>query len=402
METIKIPTIQELYDMIIDDYKARTSQEPPLLRRAVIKFMAWAFAGVVILLWRYGAWQYLQVFVDTASLDALKKWGDLRNIEYNDGQTAILTITLEGVTASTILNGTIWKSLDNGLTYQAITDTPVVGGVAVVSVQATVEGSSGNLDIGSTLNLTNPLTGIPDTAEVTSISQSGEEAEDIETYRTKVIVAYKRPPQGGSASDYFLWVTEVEGIEDCLVYVITAGQVDLYPIKTGSGTDRTPTGSISINPFPTWTNGIEDTVTGSGQKLAIYNSIQKTSDSTIQNRRPIQVPVTINDPEYVEFGVEIIGLDPTSAELRAGIKGAIQAELDSKRPHIPALNYSQTRARINQTKISAVVQETIEAYGGGGFTSLDLFYESGTVSEYTLGVGELSVLSSLIINGIEV
>jgi len=399
MSTIKTPTTQELYDMIINDYKTRTSQEPPLLRRAVIKFLAWGFSGVVVLLWKFGAWQYLQVFIETAELEALMKWGSLRNVEYNYGQTAEIQLTLIGVTAEKVLAGTIFKSPDNGLTYKSSVDSSVIEGVSVVSVTADTEGTIGNLTIGSILNITNPITGIPENGEVTSIITTGEEPEDINVYRTRVIFAYKRPPQGGSASDYYLWATEVEGIDDCLVYVFTPGEVTLYPIATGSGLNRTASGSLDINPFPNYKNGIALPQVGSGQKLAIYNSIEKSADSLIQNRRPIQVPVVISDPVYINFNIVISGLTPNTSEINAGIKSALIEHLDTRKPQVPALGYTLTDARVNQIKLASVVQETIEAYGGGSFTSLVLKRETTSTSQYTLQMGQLAVLNSLEING---
>ncbi len=401
MATVKTPSIEEIYQAILDDYQARTSQEVPLVRRAVIKFIAWGLSGVVSLLWKYGSWQYLQVFVETAELEALKKWGSLRGIDYNEGTTATLNITLSNVTASVILAGTIWRSSDNGLTYISQNNTAVVEGVAVVSVVASDEGTQGNLPIGAILNITNPLTGIPETSEVTSVTQTGEEPEDIEVYRTRVAFAYRRPPQGGSASDYYLWTTSVEGINDCLVYVFDAGKVTLYPIASGSGLERTATGAITINPFPEFIDGIETAQTGTGQKLAIYNAIQ-SDGGTIQNRRPIQVPVEILDPTYIELEVVITGLTPNNADIRAGIKQSLITYLDTKKPQIPALDYTQTLARINQTKLASIVQETIESFGGGSFTTLTLNKDGTEIDQYTLGYGELSVLDRLEINGAEV
>ena len=47
MATFKKPTIQEIYNTIINDYKTRANIKIPILKRALVKCFAYAIAGII-------------------------------------------------------------------------------------------------------------------------------------------------------------------------------------------------------------------------------------------------------------------------------------------------------------------------------------------------------------------
>jgi len=399
MQPFDTPTVQNIYDTIIADYESRTGETVPLLKKAAIKFLAFAFAGVVVLLWRYGAWQYLQIFVQTADLDALKLWGAQVGIDYQVGDTAVLTGSVTGATASIITTEASYLSPDNGIVYKVQANAPVSGGNATITVAALQTGSIGNLDNGSIINLTNPLTGVPETATIASTVTIGSDDESTKAYRARVLAAYSNPPQGGSASDYFQWSTEVTEIVDAYVYVITPGQVRVYPVKDGSGTDRVPGGSVSPNPFPEYVGGLEQPITGTGLLFEVAESINSDGNG-VQNRRPMTAAVELLDPPTALFTVNILGLTPTpSTDLKNAIKDALIAFLDTKRPEIPSLGYSLAGATISQIELATVVQNLLAAQDGGSFTSLELVYLTNPETSVVLPIGNLAILDVLNING---
>jgi len=411
MTTFTKPTIKEIYNTIISDYTTRTGQEVPILKRALIKCFAYAIAGVVYFIWNFAEWQYLQIFLETCEFEALKRWGNLVDITYKSGVKSILSITLLNVSKTEISAGTIWKSLDNGLIYKLIStvsnnnnrnsnnsNSGTNKSTIVLNVECSTSGSSGNLSNESILNITNPIAGLPEIATVSETITTGTDDEEVETYRTRVINRYKRKPQGGSAVDYYDWSTEVSGIVDCLPYVLESGKVSLYLVSSGSGSNRNPTGSVSSNPFPTWTDGQMEDLTGSGQFLSVAKAIN-SSDETSNDRRPLGTKVELLNPNYTAYKIEILGLSPISDSITESIKEALIDELDVKRPNIKALSYTVNDATINSNQLSSIVQNIIDS-SDGSFTSFSLKNSSNEVIlTDVLGVGCLAYLSELKING---
>lgn len=244
MTSFKKPTIQEIYNTIINNYKTRTNAKVPILRRALIKCFAYAIAGIVSLIWDFAEWQYLQIFIETCDFEALKRWENLVDVNYRLGTKAVLKIKLENVSKYEIPAGTVWKNLDNGLIYKSLTttntDPTLIPMDMFINVECSTSGEIGNLLNNSKLNLINPVARLPETAIVYSTEIIGTQNENIEDYRIRVLNRYKRKLQGGSAIDYYNWATEVAGITDRLPYVLQNGLITLYIVSNESGTNRTP------------------------------------------------------------------------------------------------------------------------------------------------------------------
>ena len=68
---ITIPTIATIRDQIIADIESKIGQTVPVLPKAFFRVLATALAGVLALLYRFGAWIYRQIFVATADAEAL-------------------------------------------------------------------------------------------------------------------------------------------------------------------------------------------------------------------------------------------------------------------------------------------------------------------------------------------
>jgi len=413
MSTFKKPTIQEIYNTIINDYKTRTNVKVPILKRALIKCFAYAIAGIVSLIWNFAEWQYLQIFIETCGFEALKRWGNLVDVNYRLGTKAVLKIKLENVSKSEIPAGTIWKNLDNGLIYKSLTtiNTNIIANTTkdtittsiFLNVECSSSGEIGNLLNDSKLNLINPVAGVPETAIVHSTEIIGTENENIEDYRIRVLNRYKRKPQGGAAIDYYNWTTEVAGIADCLPYVLQNGLITLYIVSNGSGTNRTPTGSIEPNIFPQWQNGQMLDIVGYGQFLAVANSINgDDTNSTTNNRRPMNAKIQLLPPNYTEYKIEIEDLNPINESIIQNIKSSLIAELDKKRPNIKAIGYSVNNATINSNQLNSIVQNIIDSVNGSytRFTLKDK--DNEIILNDILDIGCLAYLGELKINGLNI
>jgi len=396
MANFKTKTIKEIFDSFMSKYtvlRSKYGDTTPLLEKSFIKTIGYAIAGIAATLWQLSVWVYKQLFPQTCELPALKFWGSLIGVEYNQGQNANLTILLNKVTASYLVSGTVYKDLNSGLIFKTVSQVNAEEGQIKTTVQCTSSGSVGNLPVDTVLNIANPLDGIPSTAVVTEIKIEGTENEDVEAYRKRVLYRFKYKAQGGSAADYYLWATEVSGIVDALPYIISDGIVSLYLIAEGSGLDRSPSGNISPNPFPKWENGQFSEFSGSGQMLAVAKSIEGTKEG-VHDRRPMNAKVQLLKPNYIGFSVEINGI--TSTEYNSKIKEVLVQKLDSKRPNLVVLNYPASNSKINKLQLSGEINNTI---GENTFVDFVLKDSKGEeINEAILGIGQLAYLSSLKIN----
>jgi hypothetical protein len=380
-----------------------------------VKCFAYAIAGIVSFIWNFAEWQYLQVFVETSDFESLKRWGNLVNIDHKKGTKAILKLKLDNIQPNiTIQAGTAWKSLTNGLIYKSISTTNTYPQTTsnniqqFVNVECTETGSKGNLPNEEQLNLINPTIGIPDTATVEQTIVLGTEDEDIEAYRIRVMARYRRKPQGGSATDYCQWATEVSGIVDCLPYILNPGLITLYIVKDGIGLNRTPTGEIEPNIFPQWQNGQIQDINGYGQFLSVAKSISGSNNnasSIITNaianydRRPLNTKVQLLPPNYTEYKVEITELNPISDQIINNIKEGLINELNKKRPNIKILNYTINNATVNSNQLNSIVQNIMNKVDGS-FTNFILRNNNDeTILNDILSIGCLAYLGELKING---
>ena len=187
---------------------------------------------------------------------------------------------------------------------------------------------------------------------------------------------------------------EVPGIVDALIYVLNEGVVTVFPVAEGSGLDRTPSGSVNPNPYPAWENGQFTELTGEGQFLQIANSIEG-SEAGSHDRRPAMASVKLEKPNYTGFSIEIDGL--TSRDYDDVIKDVLISILDSKRPHLVVLGYSEANGKINRISLASSITEVIN---GETYTSIIMRNDNGeSITEATLGIGCLSYLKQLKING---
>lgn len=397
MANFETKTISEIYDGIIAKYttlRSKYGDTSPLLEKAAVKSIAYAFAGVAGGLWQLSVWVYKQCFPQTADLPALKFWGNLIGVDYKYGNFANLTINLADVTAALLSSGTVYKDLTTGLILKTISQANAVLGAITATVQCTTPGVIGNLSTGTTLTIANPLDGIPSTATVEDIPIQGTADEAIEDYRKRVLYKFRNKTQCGSPLDYFIWSTEVSGIVDALIYVLASGVITIYLVATGSSENRSPSGSLTSNPFPNWVDGQFTELTGAGQLLAVAKAIEGSEDGA-HDRRPINAGVNLLVPNYTGFKVEITGLTDTA--YNEAIKNALISNLDAKRPHIIVLGYSEANAKINKLQLSAACTEVIESETFTSFILRDS--DDNSIDEDVLGIGCLAYLSALTING---
>ena len=387
--SLTTPTTKEISDNIIAQLEASLNQTIPLLPKSFLRVLAKVLAGVFILLYKYGGFMFLQIFVQTASANEttingkiiipLIQWGRLIGI--GDPVAAInaellIDITVENQ-VGVLPSGTQLVNANNGVTYITI------GAVALTAatVQATIKavsdqtggggaGTIGNLDPGAIVSFANPLANVARDAVVDSQTVTGTDAENTEAYRQRVIDRFQKLPQGGAYADYEGWGEEVVGIINVYPYTSDCpGQVDVY-------VEATPESSGDPDGIPT-----------GAQLQAVLDSIE-LDESGIATRRPANALVNSFPITRLSFEIRVTGLIVDNlAQVQTDITTAIEEYFLDREPFIEGLSILPRRDRITRSAVGGVVDDIVSA-AGGIFNSVIITQSTINIELYSLGIGE--------------
>jgi len=361
---VTIPTIAEIRDQIISDVEGKLGITVPYLPKAFIRVLATALAGVLSLAYRFGLWCYKQIFAATADDAALILRGAQYGLSRSPAVRAKLTAQATGTHDTQIPAGTYWTSDDNGLVYQQEETVVISGGVATITVECLTAGDAGNLANSETLTIGSPIAGIDDTATVTGTTTTGEDQEDIEDFRYRVMQREKNKPQGGAAPDYVAWALEVAGIAEAYAFRPTPGFVNVYPLTD----DENPANRIP-----------------SSEKLT---EIEDYLDDTV--RRPLNATVAAVAFTEFDFDVDIANLVPNDATTKANIEAAITAYMYARRPQ-------QYEDEVNPVNVVSAAEITAIAIAAGAQIATVTLKNAGgnPITSYELQDSELAKLRTL-------
>lgn len=383
---LQTPTTKEISDNILAQFETSFGQDVPILKKAFLRVLSKVLAGVFILLYKYGGFMFLQIFVKTAAFSTteingnlvspLIEWGRLIGIGDPAAGTQAeleITITVENQIGS-LASGTQFINNDNGVTYILL--APVVldaatksGQIRAVSDQAGGGGvgSIGNLDNGAIVSFVNPLANVARDATVSSTLVTGAPGETEEAYRQRILDRFQKRPQGGSYADYEQWAEAPAGILNVYPYTsATPGQVDLY---------------------------VEATEASSGSPDGIPTGAQLTEVlDAVEPFRPATALVNAFAITRTGFDVTVTGLSSVEdvAAVESAITDAVDEYFRSRGPYIIGLSIPPRKDRITQTAIGGIVEDIVSANNG--------FFTSVTISSgpsYVLGDGEKAKLNSI-------
>ena len=394
--SLTTPTTKEISDNIIAQLEASLNQTIPLLPKSFLRVLAKALAGVFVLLYKYGGFMFLQIFVRTASANPtivngkavtpLIEWGRL--IGAGDPVPAtqaelLIDITVENQTG-TLPSNTQLVNTGNGVTYLTI------GAVALSAptVQATIRAASdqaggggagaiGNLDPGAIVSFANPLANVARNAVVDSQVVTGADAESTEAYRQRIIDRFQKRPQGGAYADYEQWGEEPAGIVNVYPYTSDCpGQVDVY-------VEATPESSGNPDGIPT-----------AAQLQEVLDSIELDQDG-LATRRPANALANTFPISRTAFDVVVSSLVVDNlAQVQADIEQALTEYFLEREPYIVGLSVPPRKDRITRTAVDGTIEDIVTA-AGGIFGGSVVSQNNIATDAYSLGVGEKSKLGSL-------
>ena len=394
--SLTTPTTKEISDNIIAQLEASLNQSIPLLPKAFLRVLARALAGVFVLLYKYGGFMFLQMFVRTATisettingrtLSPLIEWGRLIGVGDPAAATnaeLLIAVTVE-TQAGVLPSGTQLLNSDNGVTYITIGSVAINAATIQVRVRAASDqsggggsGAIGNLSPGDTLSFANPLANVAREATVVSQEVTGADGESTDAYRQRIIDRFQKRPQGGAYADYEQWGEEPAGILN--VYPYTGefpGQVDLFVEATVES------------------SGSPDGVPTAAQLQEVLDSVEQDSNG-LASRRPANALVNALPITRVAFDIRVTSLLVDDlAGVRADIETAIEEYFLNREPFIEGLSILPRRDRITRSAVAGVVDDIVSA-SGGIFSAVEI-RQSGVLLElYSLGIGEKAKATSV-------
>jgi len=235
------PTIKEIQTNIIADIEAKIGQTIPILAKAVFIILAYALAGAWIILYKFGTDAYRQRFVQTANRTWLVMLGELIGIFIQSATTWIGQAEIEATGAvGTIVSGTQFLRTETGIVYIVQNDVAIVPGTLTLDLYSGTSGDIGNLLVADELDIVSPISGIDLTAVVSAVTVQGEDEEDLETYRQRVLDGYQKKPQGGASADYESWGKQAPHVLSVYPYpAVIPGWVDIF-VEVDDQTDGIP------------------------------------------------------------------------------------------------------------------------------------------------------------------
>lgn len=293
-----------------------------LLRFSNLKVLADMDAGMAHLHYAYLDYIAKQSTPFNATDEHLAGWLAMKSIYRKSASAARSELAqAKGVADTIIPAGTIINRSDG---YQYTTDTELKideTGYGVTSVTAilpditgdvTGGGARGNADAGTILTLDVNIAGIENQITLLAAASGGADIEDEEDFRSRGLMAFQNPPQGGSDADYKSWALAVSGVTRAWVKrrLNGAGTVGVYIMCDNNSNGGFPVGNDGISQLDEW-----GAVKATGDQLAVADYIYpRQSDTAI---------VFVCSPIAKTINFEIKGLNNADTATVSAIKTAL-------------------------------------------------------------------------------
>ena len=168
-----------------------------------------------------------ELLPDTASIDGLTRHGAILGLQQRPAVGSTGPLVLSASASTTVVAGSILTDAA-GQQYQTTT-TAIVAPGGVFPVRALLGGSMSNHAAGDTLTWQSAAPAYANTTALVAVGGlvGGSDAEDTETYRSRILATYASPPGNGNAQ-YVMNATEAS--------TPTVQKSFVYPAVQGPGT----------------------------------------------------------------------------------------------------------------------------------------------------------------------
>jgi uncharacterized phage protein gp47/JayE len=382
-------TVAEISANIVAQLEASLNQTIPLLPKAFNRVLAKALGAIVVTLYKYASYIFLQMFVATAqnketeiygqAFTPLVAWGDLIGVEAQTAATrAEHTVAVNVINQVGSLPAQTQLLSDlNGVTYLTVGATLLDAAVVYPTIRAQADqsggdgsGEIGNLQVGDEVNFINPLGDVQRVTSVTAQTVTGADGETTEAYRLRIQNAFQARPQGGAYSDYRSWGSAVEGVAQIYPYTSsTPGAVDIYVES-----------STTLNRIPT-----------EAQLSGVATAIE-LNDEGIATNRPVSALVNTLPVTVATFDTEVASISGVAdiAKVQRDVTTAIEQYYLNRSPYISGLDVPPRRDRVQRAEVQGTVADIVSG-AGGIFVTATIEESSSPIEIRSLGAGELAV-----------
>ena len=381
-----IPTLNALYTAIVSDIESKYSATLPTFGKNFLRSLAQVQAGKLYLYYLLSAKTQKNIFADTADSElfggTLERFGRVKL-----GRNPFAATSGE-YTVSVI--GTAGVIVPASTTFKANDDSTSAGSLFILDSAVTLTGSSDTLllrslnagldyklDIGNQLTVTAPIALFEDVVTVTVETLAPQSAEEIEEYRRKVLDAYRLEPQGGSGSDYRVWASDVQSVEQSYPYAtpIVNNEIDLFIQAT-----------------------LTDSTDGKGTPSATTLTEVQTAIESPTATRPSRKPLGVHAVNYLpitikEIDIEITGFTAVTADIETLIFEAIKTELSNIRPFVSSIDIVANKNDIFD--VNKIISLILTAVPGSVFGAIDLKIDTVTASSVTFLNGDIPNLNTV-------
>ncbi len=231
------PDLPTIVKRIENDFKSGLKLQA-ILRRSFLKVFAASFGGASHTL--HGHIDFginTKFFPDTGDEETVVRWGSLYNLPRKEAVFAEIVIDVTATGAGGTLDQDEIYVRSDGAEYKVKAEVIIPPSTTLSATIVAVEAEEdSNLDNGDTVSLQGAVAGIVGDALVTSTTIEGEDLEDLEVYRVRVLERLQFPPSGGTANDFIAFAKTVAGITRVFVLPGNRGEgsVDTSFVEDGN------------------------------------------------------------------------------------------------------------------------------------------------------------------------
>lgn len=318
----KRKTLSELRDENRNFLQAELKNVGALLRFANLRVVADMDAGMAHLHYGYLDYIALQSNPFTATGENLAGWMALKRV-YRKPASAAKSKDVKAVgTANRVIPAGTILNRGDGYQYTVATEIKIQdsgeghGGITAVLPDVTDDvtggGANGNADAGTVLTLDVNIAGVEAQLTLIEAATGGADIEDEEAFRSRGLLSWQEPPQGGSDTDYKKWALEVSGVTRAWVKrrLNGAGTVGVYIMCDGNLNDGFPVGTDGISQLEDW-----GAVKASGDQLSVADHIYPLQTDT--------AIIFVCSPIRKTIDFEIAGIKDADSTVVSNIKNAI-------------------------------------------------------------------------------
>lgn len=156
------------------------------------------------------------------------------------------------------------------------------------------------------------IAGVESQLTLIEAATGGADIEDEEAFRSRGLLSWQEPPQGGSDTDYKKWALEVSGVTRAWVKrrLNGAGTVGVYIMCDGNLNDGFPVGTDGISQLEDW-----GAVKASGDQLSVADHIYPLQTDT--------AIVFVCSPIRKSIDFEIAGIKDANSTVVSNIESAL-------------------------------------------------------------------------------